>query len=283
MKLPFTLSSFLFLLTTLIMLPTTPALGIDLALISPARLAQETSWIILDCRPEKLYHQSHLPGALSFSWEKLTTTDTDGVKYRILPPEELSARLGRMGISETSPIVFYGDADTSWGGEGWGVWVAAWLGHKGPVRILTGGILAWEQAGLLVEKENPKETLAATYRVNVQPERDISVKQLREHGDQYTIIDARTTLEWIRGHLPNAIHISWDKFHQGPERIPLSKEQLQKLLADHAVNLDKPVVYYCTGGIRSGYAWMVHELSGLGTARNFEGGTEAWDKLRAQK
>jgi len=280
MKLLSTLSSFLFLLTTLIMLPTTPAFAIDLGLISPANLAKETSWIILDCRSEKLYNQSHLPGALSFSWENLTTTDTDGVKYRILPPEKLSARLGRMGINTTSRIVFYGDADSSWGGEGWGAWVLTWLGHQGPVRILEGGIAAWEQAGLTLEKGRPKEAQASTYLVNLKPETDITVQQLLDHGDQYTLIDVRSTLEWIKGHLPNAVHISWEKFYQGPDRKPLSREQLQKLLAGHGVNLNKPVVYYCTGGIRSGYAWMVHELSGLGTAINFEGGTEAWSKLR---
>ncbi len=282
MKLLFPIPSFLFLLTTLIMFTATPACALDLGLITPSSLAGETSWIILDGRPEKLYQQSHLPGALSFSWETLTTTDRDGVRYRVLPPDKLAAHLGRLGISETSAIVFYGDAESSWGGEGWGAWVMAWLGHRGPVRILAGGFPAWIKAGLPVDNENPKKSIPASYRVTIQPERDISVKQLREHGDQYTVIDVRTTLEWIRGHLPNAIHISWDKFHQGPERIPLNKEQLQKMLADHGIAFDKPIVYYCTGGIRSGYAWMVQELSGLGTAINFEGGIEAWDKSRSQ-
>jgi len=280
MKPVFTHQSILFLLLTLIMTATTSAFGADLGLITPSTLAKENAWIILDCRPEKNYDQGHLPGALPFSWEKLTATDKDGVKYRILPPDELAARLGRMGISEKSWIVFYGDADSSWGGEGWGAWVMTWLGHTGPVRILEGGISAWEQAGRPVEKDRPKEAQAATYLVNLKPEKDMTVQQLVDHGDQYTLIDVRSTLEWIKGHLPNAIHISWEKFYQGPERKPLSREQLQKLLADQGVSLNKPAVYYCTGGIRSGYAWVVHELSGLGPAINFEGGTEAWDKLR---
>lgn len=280
MKPVFTPQSILFLLLTLIMTATTSAFGADLGRITPSTLTQENTWIILDCRPEKNYDHGHLPGALPFSWEKLTATDKDGVKYRILPPEELAARLGRMGISEKSGIVFYGDADSSWGGEGWGVWMMTWLGHTGPVRILEGGVSAWEQAGRPVEKDRPKEAQATTYLVNLKPEKDMTVQQLVAHGDQYTLIDVRSTLEWIKGHLPNAIHISWEKFYQGPERKPLSREQLQKLLADHGVNPNKPAVYYCTGGIRSGYAWMVHELSGLGPAINFEGGTEAWDKLR---
>jgi len=271
---------YLVLLFTLIMTSTSPAFGADLGLLTPSALTGDNTWIFLDCRPEKLYHQGHLPGALSFSWEKLTATDKDGVKYRILPPDELAAELGRMGISETSKIVVYGDADTSWGGEGWAAWVMTWLGHQGPVRVLEGGISAWKQAGFPLVKEQPKEAQKAPYVVNLQPGTDVTVKQLVEHGEQYTLVDVRSTLEWIKGHLPGAVHISWEKFYQGPNRSPLPKAQLQKLFSDHGVNPDKPVVYYCTGGIRSGYTWMVQELSGLGTAINFEGGTEAWDKLR---
>ncbi|KAF0187927.1 MAG: rhodanese-like domain/cysteine-rich domain-containing [Desulfobulbaceae bacterium] len=274
------LQSIFFLLLTLIMTATTSAFGADLGLIKPSTLTQDNTWIILDCRPEKNYDQGHLPGALPFSWEKLTATDKDGVKYRITPPNELAAILGNMGISEKSKIVFYGDTDSSWGGEGWGAWVFTWLGHQGPIRILEGGIQAWAKVGLPVEKNRPKEVQATTYLVSLKPEADVTVQQLVDHGDQYTLIDVRSTLEWLRGHLPNAIHISWGKFYQGADRAPLSRVQLQKLLADHGVNLNKPVVYYCTGGIRSGYTWMAHELSGLGTAINFEGGTEAWDKHR---
>lgn len=282
MKPVFAVHFYLALLFTLIMTSTTPALAADLGLLSPAALAGENSWIILDGRPEKNFDQGHLPGARPFSWEKLTTTDKDGVKYRILPPDELAAELGRLGISEKSLVVFYGDADTSWGGEGWGAWVLTWLGHQGPVRILHGGIRAWERAGLPLEKESFKEAAPVTYRVNLRPEMNSTVKELVEHGDQYTIIDVRSTFEWIKGHLPNAVHLSWDKFYQGPDRAPLTRDELQKMLAGHGVNLDKPVVYYCTGGIRSGYTWMVQDLSGLGMAINFEGGIEAWDKLRRQ-
>jgi len=74
--------------------------------------------------------------------------------------------------------------------------------------------------------------------------------------------------------------LNFPRHNGASERIQLFRERPQKLLADHGIDQHKPVVYYCTGGIRSGYAWMVHKLSGLGPAINFEGSTEAWDKLR---
>lgn len=90
------------------------------------------------------------------------------------------------------------------------------------------------------------------------------------------IIPARARKEWLFGHLPGALHISWDAFYQGRRRQVISPEELKSLLEKKGVDLNKPVVYYCTVGIRSGYAWLVHQLSGLPAAVNWEGGAEEW-------
>ncbi len=266
------------LIMLLLMTLTNTVLGADLGLISPTELVKDNSCVILDCRPVKLYMKNHLPAALPFSWENLTATDINGIKYRILPPDELAQHLGGLGINEKSKIVVYGDADKSWGGEGWGTWLFTWLGHQGPVRLLDGGISAWKEAGLPLKKGKQRETEKTMYQVDLKPGENITAHELLNRDSQYTIVDVRSGLEWVRGHLPDAIHVSWKKFYKGPNRRPLSTEQLKKMLVGHGVNLDKPVVYYCTGGIRSGYAWLVHELSGLGMVKNFEGGIEAWNK-----
>lgn len=40
--------------------------------------------------------------------------------------------------------------------------------------------------------------------------------------------------------------------------------------------VNRELVFYCTGGVRSAYAWLIHQLCGSLPASNFEGGTEAW-------
>ena len=67
-------------------------------------------------------------------------------------------------------------------------------------------------------------------------------------------------------------------FLHGEERRPLKREALIALLEKNGIDPRKPVVYYCSGGIRSAYAWTVHELAGLQSAKNYEGGMEAWRK-----
>lgn len=240
-----------------------------------------SSVVILDARPRSVWAQGHLPGACSFSWEDYTRTDTDGVKYRILPPAELAQALGKLGIVVTTDVLIYADADTSWGGEGWAAWVLAWLGHQGKVYILDGGIKAWQETGLVLEQGENKcsETLKTQcYEVDLREDLNISAQKLERNRDRYTIVDTRNYWnEWLLGHIPDAIHINWEEFYTGSNHYPLETRALKQLLKRNRVDIEKPVVYYCTGGIRSGYAWLVHTLAGLPAAINFEGGIEKWN------
>ncbi len=259
-----------------------------------------TKWVILDARPMKDWEKSHIPGSISFSWENYTTTDANQIPYRILPPEQMAESLGKFGISAESPIVVYGDADESWGGEGWLCWVFAWLGHKGDIRLLKGGIQAWEKTGYPLTSGKDTQTKGTEikdtqiksghiiepvkYKANPVFSMNISAREIYDNLDKYQLVDTRSTIEWFKGHLPNAIHIPWEKFFKGKDRSPINAEEFKSLLNKNGLNMEKTVVYYCTGGIRSGYAWMVHQLAAmelkeLPKAINFEGGTEEWEKV----
>jgi thiosulfate/3-mercaptopyruvate sulfurtransferase len=235
--------------------------------------------VILDARPKSEWMAGHIPGALSFSWENYTRRDTSGVPYRVWPPQELAAELGRMGIDENTHIVVYGDADKSWGGEGWNCWVLTWLGHKGPVRLLAGGIRSWMNNNYPVRNGLEKVNLRPVqYRFRIERGVDILTAEIKKEKSNLVLVDTRSTLEWFRGRIPGAVHINWEEFYAGKDRRPLAPQALKRLLQEHGIDLSKPIVYYCSGGIRSGYAWLVHQLAGLPAARNYEGGFEAWER-----
>ncbi len=253
------------------------AQAFDLGRVTADKAAGLKDWVILDARPLKNIQAGHLPGALPFCWETYTRTDAHGVKYRTLPPGQLAQALGAMGVSHTAPILVYGDADSSWGGEGWVVWVLALLGHQGPVRFLDGGINAWQAKGLALTKKPTRPRDPVVYQPTVNKDLVWSADRVAARQQEVTLVDTRGYLtEWLPGHLPGAVHIPWEKFYQGKARTILSPKELKALLIKNGVDVTRPVVYYCTGGIRSGYTWLVHVLSGLPGAVNFEGGTEEW-------
>lgn len=252
----------------------------DIRLIEPDELNRTLSkWVVLDARPKTEWAAGHIPGTRSFSWENYTRTDEKGIEFRIFPAQELASALAALGIDEKSPVVIYGDADKSWGGEGWDAWVLSWLGHKGQIRVLNGGIQAWRSQNLPLTKDaDGTWSKKARYQVNLNSQLDISTEELARQGSSFSVVDVRSTFEWLKGRIPGAIHISWEKFYQGKERRPLSSAEVKKLLYSHGVDTTRPVVYYCLGGIRSAYAWLVHQLSGVPPARNYEGGMAAWQK-----
>ena len=256
--------------------------AIDLALIEPHTLNSTLSqWVILDARPKTEWRAGHIPGAISFSWQQYPRTDKYGVPYRVWTPQELAKALGEIGIDEKTPVVVYGDADKSWGGEGWTCWVLSWLGHQGPIRLLNGGIQSWRYHKLpLNYKENNNVIRTVTYIINIKPILNITIEEIYERQkSNIVLIDTRSFFEWIKGHIPGAIRIDWSDFYSGKERRPISPDEFKNLLKKKGVDPNKQIVYYCTGGMRSGYAWMVHQLSGLPSAKNYEGGIEEWERF----
>ena len=262
----------------LYLFPCRTVFAINISLIEPADLKKDMSkWVILDARPKSEWVSGHIPGALSFSWENYTRTDENGIPYRVWPPKELSVELGKMGINENTPIVVYGDADKSWGGEGWNCWVLAWLGHKGPVRLLAGGVQSWRSNNFPWTQEPDKgRSHHVHYTHKLEPSLDIMTEDIDKQKANIVLIDTRSFFERIKGKIPGSVHIEWSDFFIGNDRRPLSPEALKKLLRKNGVNTNKQIVYYCAGGIRSAYAWLVHQLAGLPPAKNYEGGYEAW-------
>lgn len=93
--------------------------------------------------------------------------------------------------------------------------------------------------------------------VDVQPE------QVREQHDAGTIqlIDVREAYEWEAGRIGGARHVELER------------------LASHADTIDRerPVVFYCRLGARSGMAANAFRRAGY-DAYSLDGGITAWDR-----
>lgn len=209
------------------------------------------------------------------SWEDYTQVDDKSIPYRIFPPERMAGLLGDLGIDENTSLAVYGDADSTWGGEGWICWLFSYLGHHGKIMLVDGGIQAWSDLGLPLTGDIGVKPLPRIYHADPHQELDIQTKDI-EAGSGLQIVDTRSIFERLRGSIPGSVHINWTLFYTGDHRQPLSPDKVKQLLTDNGIKPDQPVVYYCTGGIRSAYAWTVHQLSGLPPARNYEGGMVAW-------
>jgi rhodanese-related sulfurtransferase len=87
------------------------------------------------------------------------------------------------------------------------------------------------------------------------PER---IAEMRDAGE-IELIDVRMDYEWEAGHLAGARHVEVNELTAGADSIPK----------------DRPVIFYCRGGNRSGMAAQAFREAGW-DAHNMAGGVSAW-------
>ncbi|MDX1418697.1 MAG: rhodanese-like domain-containing protein [Rubricoccaceae bacterium] len=94
-------------------------------------------------------------------------------------------------------------------------------------------------------------------------ETDVSAvaEQLRR-GDDLHLVDVREEREWIRGHLPGAVH--------------LGKGVLERDAETRFPALDAPIVLYCGGGYRSALAADALRQMGYTNVTSMDGGYRGW-------
>jgi rhodanese-related sulfurtransferase len=93
--------------------------------------------------------------------------------------------------------------------------------------------------------------------VDVQPE---EVRRLHDAGE-IQLVDVREPYEWEAGRLAGARHIELEHLASNAESI----------------DRDKPVVFYCRLGARSGMAANAFRRAGY-EAYSMDGGITAWDE-----
>jgi hydroxyacylglutathione hydrolase len=193
---------------------------------------QRGGHLVLDTRPSSQFGAGHIPGSLNValggqfaSWcgtllkpdipLLLVLEDAEHVR-------EARTRLARVGLERVS-------------------------------GYLQGGVLAWHEAGLPLEKAE-----------------QISVEELRQRMDERSvdmILDVRRPPEWTAGHIDQAVHMPLN--HLGESALSLNRES--------------KIAVLCAGGYRSSIGVSILQQLGFRNVSNVVGGMTAWNNVEAKK
>ncbi len=88
------------------------------------------------------------------------------------------------------------------------------------------------------------------------------VKKRLDAGEKLILVDVREESEWVRGHLPGAIHLG-----KG-----IIERDIEQKVPDHAA----PLVLYCGGGFRSALAADNLQKMGYTNVISLDGGWREW-------
>jgi thiosulfate/3-mercaptopyruvate sulfurtransferase len=243
-------------------MPTPATDGSDTA--TPGGIAQKSgdmvdpAWLALHISDRDLriialsdadeFATAHIPGAVQVDWPAFEITETtDGAVASW--EQDMTALLTNLSISPDSTVVVY-DYGTHYSARVW--WVLKALGHE-KVYLLNGGFAEWEAYGLGTDSGNVAVSPATTaYVANPDPSLLATKADVEQAlGDpNIAIVDARTPEEYAAGHIPGAINIPFTENYAADGTL-LSPDELTALYTEAGVTPDKPVIVYCSTGVRA--------------------------------
>lgn len=102
------------------------------------------------------------------------------------------------------------------------------------------------------------------------------VKDLSSHpSSDVVIVDVREPNEYDAGHIPNAVNIP---FKTMPGALGLDPADFESTLGFPKPDLDKTLLFYCQGGVRSTGSEQLASTFGYNNRINYKGSYDDWLK-----
>ncbi len=237
-----------------------------------------------------LYPSGHIPGAVQVDW---TNDLNDPLRRDYLDKGGFEALMSRIGATNDTTVVFYGDKNNWW--ACYAFWVFQLFGHS-KAKIVDGGRLKWEQEGRELTREVP--SYPAT-RYTAQERDDSRIRAFRDQvlahvNASLPLVDVRSPDEYsgkllhmanypqegaLRGgHIPGAKSVPWARAANPENGTFKDAAQLRAIYeGEMGLKADDDVVAYCRIGERSSHTWFVLTyLLGYKHVRNYDGSWTEW-------
>ena len=236
------------------------------------------------------YAEKHLPGAVFFDIEALSDTETT-LPHMLPPPARFAQEMGNLGVPSAGSqnggktLVVYEQAGVFSAPRAW--WMLTVMGAA-DVRVLQGGLAAWEAAGLPTESGDvtlPPATFDAMLRSDAVaglPE----LKAALQCGDQ--VVDARGAGRFTgsvpepragleSGHMPGARNVPYIELVRDGALKPA--EELASVFHQHGIDPQRPVMTTCGSGVTAAVLALGLELCGAKQVRLYDG---SWAEYAAE-
>ena len=236
-----------------------------------------------------LYETGHIPGAQKVDWH---ADLNDPVVRDYVSREQFQALLRRLGIDESTTVVFYGDKNNWW--ATYAFWVFQLFGFTN-AKVLDGGRTKWEQEGRPLTADVPSYPTTGY----TAPERsDSTIRAFRDevlrHAERRgRLIDVRSPDEFTGrklhmpdypqegalrgGHIPGARSVPWARAANPDGTFKTAAELRAIYEGEKGLRKNDDVVAYCRIGERSSHTWFVLTyLLGYARVRNYDGSWTEW-------
>ncbi|MFN5580978.1 sulfurtransferase [Gemmatimonas sp.] len=268
----------------------------------PERLVS-TAWLdahranpalrLLECNEDVLlYDVEHIPGAQKLDWH---VDLNDQVERDYIERAGFEALLRRLGIDDSTTVVFYGDKNNWW--ATYAFWVFRLYGFDNMV-VLDGGRAKWIAEDRETTTERPRYA-ASTYVARARD--DLSIRAFLEDTTTHMLaarplVDVRSPQEYTGetlhmpdypqegtlrgGHIPGARSMPWARAAEGDGTFKGAAALRALYEGELGLAPTDSVVTYCRIGERSSHTWFVLTyLLGFANVRNYDGSWTEWGNV----
>ena len=238
-----------------------------------------------DARAE--FTRAHIPGAHFLALATLVDPESP-VPAALPTAAQLAGRLAALGVADSSRFVLYDDSDVRTAARAW--FLFRLHGH-GEVAILDGGLGKWRAEGRPVEAGSPPLEPGTPGAFAALGERHMKVRSMAEMRDNLTsgaeqVVDAREAARFTGeqpdfragvapGHIPRSLNLPFDAVlnEDGTYKDPAT---LRALFAEAGVDLKRPVVTTCGGGVTAAMLLFALHLAGKDDVSLYDGSWAEW-------
>ncbi|WP_255171287.1 sulfurtransferase [Natrononativus amylolyticus] len=244
---------------------------------------------VIDARERDAFRRERIHGARHVALEALTTR-RDGDGGLEPDPSEIAAGFAGIGVAPDDDVLVYGN---SVGSRVTRVAFAlAYLGHRGDVRILNGGVDAWTGR---IGTGTPDEPEATEYEADPVDDLVATRRWLADEADRFgedapdSLVDVRVPEAYLgaagsdaldpdhqrHGHLPGAINVHWLGNVSGT-RLQEPTRLARLFFAEAGLEEEETVVVYGDDNVDPTQTWAVLRALGFEDVRLYEGGFTEW-------
>ncbi|MGM0626973.1 MAG: rhodanese-like domain-containing protein [Candidatus Fermentibacterota bacterium] len=250
------------------------------------------------------YARGHIPGAVAMN----TLALEEPRMWNRRSPDELREALLAHGITADTTVVTYGRYS---GPDNRDPFPGSNAGHIGAirsavimmyagvrdVRVLNGGLMAWEAAGLPVSQEaaQPRPAVEFGAEIPARPELMADLPEARKllAADDGELVSVRSWREFIgevsgynyidvKGRIPGAVFgdCGSDAYHmenfRNPDHTTREYGEVERRWLDAGISPEKRIAFYCGTGWRASEAFLNAWLLGWNDIAVFDGGWMEW-------
>ncbi len=207
-----------------------------------------------DADPRDEYLAAHIPGAVYLDVDDVAAQE--GVRCIMPSKEKFAAKLGALGLDGSEEVVVM-DNGGMIAAASRGYVMLKHYGHRGPVHILNGGLITWNNKGYPTEA-GPVAVEAKTYTTGPSHPLLMDLPAVQAALPETAIIDMRFSKMYDAGHIPGALNLGGSALLTEDKRLKPAADVIA-LLEKAGVSIDKPLISYCGFGLVSSLLVVLHD------------------------